>query len=49
MDPDAVAEVLLRAIRRGDLYAFTHPEWAHLVQERHQEIIGAFRTGAGKA
>ncbi|MFO1402908.1 MAG: hypothetical protein U1F30_17155, partial [Steroidobacteraceae bacterium] len=42
LDPDAVAELLLRAVRRGDLYAFTHPEWASIVQERHARIAAAF-------
>jgi NAD(P)-dependent dehydrogenase (short-subunit alcohol dehydrogenase family) len=48
MRPDAVADILLRAIRRGDLYAFTHPEWAPIVQERQQEIIEAFQDAAGE-
>ncbi len=38
MDPDDVAEILLGAIARGELYAFTHPEMAHLVEERHRRI-----------
>jgi NAD(P)-dependent dehydrogenase (short-subunit alcohol dehydrogenase family) len=48
MDPDAVAEVLLRAVRRGDFYAFTHPEWAPIVKERQQKIMSAFQVDAGK-
>ena len=48
MDPDAVADILLRAVKRGDLYAFTHPEWAPIVRERHRGILNAFKAGAGK-
>jgi hypothetical protein len=43
---DAVAEVLLRAIRRGDLYAFTHPEWAPIVYARQAKIAEAFARAA---
>jgi NAD(P)-dependent dehydrogenase (short-subunit alcohol dehydrogenase family) len=43
LDPGEVATVLLQAIRRGDLYAVTHPEWAPIVQERHDRIMAAFR------
>lgn len=39
--PEVVADVLLAAIRRGDLYAFTHPEWAPIVRERHAQIEAA--------
>jgi len=46
MDPAAVADVLVRAIRRGDLYALTHPEWAAIVQSRHGKIARAFETAA---
>jgi short-subunit dehydrogenase len=38
MDPAAVADLLMDAIRRGDLYAMTHPEWASIVRERHARI-----------
>ena len=44
---EAVADVLVRAIRRGDLYAFTHPEWAPIVRARHAEIAEAFARAAG--
>ena len=42
LDPDQVAGTLLAAIRRGDLYAVTHPEWASVVRERHDRIMAAF-------
>jgi NAD(P)-dependent dehydrogenase (short-subunit alcohol dehydrogenase family) len=44
---DVVADVLLRAIRRGELYAFTHPEWAPIVRARHAKIAEAFARAAG--
>lgn len=46
IDADAVADVLLPAIRRGDLYAFTHPEWASIVRARHTQIADAFARAA---
>jgi hypothetical protein len=41
-----VADVLMQAVRRGDRYALTHPEWAPIVQERHQAISAAFAAAA---
>jgi NAD(P)-dependent dehydrogenase (short-subunit alcohol dehydrogenase family) len=46
--PEAVADTLLTAIRRGDLYAFTHPEWAPIVRERHARIEAAMGTPAAQ-
>jgi NAD(P)-dependent dehydrogenase (short-subunit alcohol dehydrogenase family) len=46
LDGDAVADVLLHAVRRGDLYAFTHPEWAPIVRARHEQIADAFARAA---
>jgi NAD(P)-dependent dehydrogenase (short-subunit alcohol dehydrogenase family) len=43
IDPAAVADIMVRAIQRGDLYAITHPEWAGIVQERNARIAEAFR------
>ena len=40
---EEVANTLLHAIRRGDLYAFTHGEWAPVVQARHERIAEAFQ------
>jgi NAD(P)-dependent dehydrogenase (short-subunit alcohol dehydrogenase family) len=45
MDPETAAEILMRAIRRGDLHAFTHPEWAPVLRARHQGIIAALEAG----
>jgi hypothetical protein len=34
---------VVRAIKHGDLYALTHPEWYPMVERRHQAIAAAFR------
>jgi NAD(P)-dependent dehydrogenase (short-subunit alcohol dehydrogenase family) len=46
LDPDEAGEVAVRAIKRGDLYALTHPEMAPQVEERHQRIAEAFMAAA---
>jgi NAD(P)-dependent dehydrogenase (short-subunit alcohol dehydrogenase family) len=46
IDPDAAGDVVVRAIRRGDLYAFTHPEMAPLVDARFKAIAEAFAAAA---
>jgi NAD(P)-dependent dehydrogenase (short-subunit alcohol dehydrogenase family) len=40
---ERVAEILLDAIDQGEFYAFTHPEMAGPVFERHRRIEEAFR------
>ena len=35
--------MVVRAIKRGDLYALTHPDWYPMVAERHEAIAEAFR------
>ena len=44
--PDEVGDIVVRAIRRGDLYALTHPEMAGIPAARHERIAEAFRTAA---
>jgi NAD(P)-dependent dehydrogenase (short-subunit alcohol dehydrogenase family) len=44
--PDDAGAVVVRAIRQGDLYALTHPDWYDRVQRRHQAIADAFRDQA---
>ncbi len=44
IDPESVAGILLRAIARGDLYAFTHPEMAPLVLERNRQVEAALHA-----
>ena len=43
LEPDEVGNIVVRAIERGDLYAFTHPEMFHRVEERFQAIREAAR------
>jgi hypothetical protein len=38
--------VVVRAIKRGDLYALTHPDWYGQVERRHEVIAAAFRGTA---
>ena len=46
VNPQEVGEIVVRAIRRGDLYAITHPETAPAVEQRHAEIARAFAAAA---
>ena len=42
MDPIDVGRVVVRAIKRGELYAITHPEMVGEVATRHRAIEAAF-------
>lgn len=46
MDPLAVARFARDAIRRGDFYIFTHPEYRKLADHYHARIAGAWRDSA---
>jgi NAD(P)-dependent dehydrogenase (short-subunit alcohol dehydrogenase family) len=46
ISPEDAGAVVVRAIKRGDLYALTHPEWYAMVEPRHQAIAAAFRAAA---
>ena len=46
--PDEAGAVVVRAIKRGDLYALTHPDWYPQVQARHEAIAAAFREQAAE-
>ena len=48
LEPIEVGEIAVRAIKRGDLYAITHPEQLGEVEARHRGIEAAFR-GAGQS
>ena len=49
IEPDEAGAVVVRAIKRGDLYALTHPDWYPVVAERHAAIAEAFRQQAAEA
>jgi NAD(P)-dependent dehydrogenase (short-subunit alcohol dehydrogenase family) len=42
MQPIEVGAIVVDAIKRGELYAITHPEWWGMVQERFDGIAAAF-------
>jgi NAD(P)-dependent dehydrogenase (short-subunit alcohol dehydrogenase family) len=42
MIPIEVGTIVVDAIKRGELYAITHPEWWFMVEERFQGIAAAF-------
>jgi NAD(P)-dependent dehydrogenase (short-subunit alcohol dehydrogenase family) len=44
--PQDAGAIVVRAIKHGDLYALTHPDWYPLVEQRHQAIATAFRQAA---
>jgi NAD(P)-dependent dehydrogenase (short-subunit alcohol dehydrogenase family) len=41
--PDEAGAVVARAIKRGDLYALTHPEWHWMLERRNARLDAAFR------
>jgi len=41
MDPQDVGRIAVSAMRRGDLYALTHPEQLSVVEARFEAILGA--------
>jgi NAD(P)-dependent dehydrogenase (short-subunit alcohol dehydrogenase family) len=46
LEPDEVGRIVIGAIERGELYAFTHPEMFYRVEERFQAIREAARKAA---
>src|SRR5699024_12621083 len=46
MDPDAVADRVIRAVGDNELFVFTHPEYEPLVRERHAAVIESFGESA---
>ena len=44
LDPEEAGEVVVRAVKRGDFYALTHPEMGDRVEARFQAIAEAFRV-----
>jgi NAD(P)-dependent dehydrogenase (short-subunit alcohol dehydrogenase family) len=49
LEPDEAGDIVVRAIRRGDLYAFTHPEMKSNITDRHRVIEEAFDTAAAQS
>lgn len=47
IDPKAVADRVLAAIRDDELYVFTHPEYRQAVEARFAGILAAFDTSEG--
>jgi NAD(P)-dependent dehydrogenase (short-subunit alcohol dehydrogenase family) len=49
ISPQDAGAVVVRAVKRGDLYALTHPDWYGMVDERHRTIAEAFRQATEAA
>jgi NAD(P)-dependent dehydrogenase (short-subunit alcohol dehydrogenase family) len=49
MEPDDVGDIVIEAIRTGELYAVTHPGMFPPVQERFDRITAAFEKAAARA
>ena len=45
IEPDDVGAIVVTAMLRGDLYAFTHPEQFEVIEQRFRKIIQAGRAG----
>jgi NAD(P)-dependent dehydrogenase (short-subunit alcohol dehydrogenase family) len=48
IDPKAVADRVLAAIRDDELYVFTHPEYRQAIEARFAGILAAFDTPEGE-
>ncbi len=46
LEPEDAGDVVVRAVKRGDFYALTHPDMSDRVEARFQAIAEAFRTAA---
>lgn len=46
LEPEEVGDVVISAVQRGDLYAFTHPEMGAVVLDRHARIKNALDAAA---
>lgn len=40
--PEQVGDIVVRAVKRGDMYAFTHPDMKQPILDRHRAIEAAF-------
>ncbi len=46
MDPDAVGQRIVEAVRAEDFYVITHPDWRPLLEARVEALRGAFGAPA---
>jgi NAD(P)-dependent dehydrogenase (short-subunit alcohol dehydrogenase family) len=46
LEPEEVGAITVDAIRRGELYAITHPEFFTRVERRHERLVQAFAPPA---
>jgi NAD(P)-dependent dehydrogenase (short-subunit alcohol dehydrogenase family) len=42
LEPEDVGPIVVDAIKRGELYAITHPEFFVRVEQRHERLVAAF-------
>lgn len=49
MDPGAIGEHVVRAIRNGEFYIFTHPEWGPMLRTQFEEMLDAFGEASDPA
>ena len=47
LEPADVGAIVVEAIKRGDLYAITHPEFFARVEQRHERLVAAFERARG--
>ena len=47
LEPAEVGAIVVDAVRRGELYAITHPEFFPRVEQRHQRLLAAFERMRG--
>jgi NAD(P)-dependent dehydrogenase (short-subunit alcohol dehydrogenase family) len=46
LEPAEVGAIVVDAIKRGDLYAITHPEFFTRVEQRHEQLVQAFERAS---
>jgi len=46
MDPDCIGERVVRAIREGEFYVLTHPDWRDRVEHETTELLAGFTESA---
>jgi NAD(P)-dependent dehydrogenase (short-subunit alcohol dehydrogenase family) len=46
LEPEDVGPIVVAAIRRGELYAVTHPEFFERVEQRQERLVAAFERAS---